>query len=253
VRAEAREERPRGSKVPARTRLYVIRRNSEEEAYALHTIDRHLETVREILTKGGEEAEKLLTHRTYGKYVRRDAHEKDEKGRPIGPVILDRKAVEHARLIAGKSVIATDDLSACPLERDELYRITGELEALFRDLKSTIEVGPLRHRRADRIKAHVMIAVMAYNLGAWMSRRTGLTIDAIRRLLANLRVQEVSLDGERFWQRTELTRKQREFFAKLGFDEPPERFVVSPATTPSLAVASGEHRPSNVAIPSRTG
>ena len=49
-----------------------------------------------------------------------------------------------------------------------------------------------------------------------------------RRLLANLRVQEVSLDGARFWQRTELTKGQRDFFAKLGFDEPPERFVTSP-------------------------
>jgi len=231
VRTEAREERRRGSKVPARQRLYVIRRNSEEEAYALHTLDRHLKAIGEALAKGGGEAEKLLSDRTYRRYVRRDARTKDAEGRPIGPVILNRKAVEHARLLAGKSVIGTDDLDACPLERDELFRITGELEALFRDLKSTIEVGPVRHRRADRIKAHVMIAIMAYNLGVWITRRAGLTIEATRRLLANLRVQEVSLDGARFWQRTELTRTQRAFFAKLGLDEPPERFVVSPTET----------------------
>lgn len=228
VCAEAREERPRGSKEPARTRLYIVRRNSEEEAYALHTIDRHLEAIRAALAKGGEEAERLLTNSTYRKYVRRDRRKKDEEGRATGPVILDAKAVDRARLCAGKSVIGTDDLEACPLERDELYRITGELESLFRDLKSGIEVGPIRHRRADRIEAHVMIAIMAYNLGVWITRRTGLTLEATRRLLANLRVQEVSLDGARFWQRTQLTQGQREFFAKLGFDEPPERFVVSP-------------------------
>jgi len=228
VRTEAREERPRGSKTPARDRLYIVRRNTDEEAFALHTLDRHIDAVSLALAKGGDHAEKLLTNSTLRRYVRRDARARDEEGRPIGRVILDRKAVDHARLIAGKSVIATDDLDACPLERDELYRITGEIEALFRDLKSKIEVGPVRHRRADRIEAHVMIGIMAYNLGAWITRRTGLTLDATRRLLANLRVQEVSLDGNRFWQRTELTKSQRDFLAKLGFDEPPERFVTSP-------------------------
>ena len=55
-----------------------------------------------------------------------------------------------------------------------------------------------------------------------------------------LRVQEVTLDGAHFWQRTELTKRQREFFAKLGFDAPPERFVTSPAAdrSPHQAVSA---------------
>ena len=70
-----------------------------------------------------------------------------------------------------------------------------------------------------------MIAVMAHNLGAWLARRSGRTIEALRHLLANLRVQEVVVGAARYWQRTELEPGQQQLFEKLGYDLPPERFV----------------------------
>lgn len=228
VVAEAIEEREKGKLDPQR--LYVVRRNAEEERYALQTLERHLAKIEAVLANGGEQAEKLLHHRTYKRYVRRDARKKDAKGRPAGPVILDRAAIEWARHTAGKSVIATDALDVAPLVADDLYRMIYDLERVFRELKSTLKVGPVRHRRADRIRGHVMVAVMAHNLGAWLASRTGRSIEAIRRLLANLRVQEVELGGARFWQRTELEPEQEELFTKLGYDPPPERFTVEMAT-----------------------
>ena len=89
------------------------------------------------------------------------------------------------------------------------------------------EVGPVRHRRADRISGHVMIAVMAYNLGAWVARKAGMTLEQLTRVFANLRVQEVQVGGTRYWERVELDKEHRAVLAALGYDEPPKRFTVS--------------------------
>lgn len=212
-----------------RERLYIIRRNELEEKFRLHTIERHLEKVEAALAKGGDEAEKLLHHPTFKKYVRRSSRQKDAKGKPRGPVILDREAVEQMKHVAGKSVIATDCLEAHPLFADDLYRITGEIELLFRDLKTGVEVGPIRHRRADRIHAHVMLAVMAYNIVTWLGRHSGHTLQGLRDLFSNLRVQEVMTAGGAYWERTELEPEQEAVFAKLGLEVPPKRFTVEVA------------------------
>lgn len=229
VRAEATEE-ARGtgkSRIPGPVRLYVIRRNAHEEAHANYRIDRHLNKVEAAIAKGGDEREKLLRHPTFRKYVRRDGRKKNANGRAAGDVILDRDAIEHARHLAGKSVIACDDTDVRPLVVDDLYRMLFDVERVFRDLKSTIDVGPIRHRKACRIEAHVMIAIMALNLGRWLSMKSGQTIEALRRMFANLRIQEVDTGGATYWQRTELEPGQRDAILKLGFDLPPRQFTAT--------------------------
>lgn len=225
VRAEATEE-AKGKK-PGSTRLYVIRRNRAEEKHALQTMRRHLEIVEKRIAAGGRKAEALLTHSTYRRYVRRDGRKRDEHGRAAGKPILDRRKVARLKRQAGKTVMATDCLEAHPLYVSDLYQLCAELEHVFRTLKSTIEVGPIRHRRADRIRAHVMIAVMAANLGTWLTRKTGKTLDALRELFANVRVQKVKTPAAEYWECVELEAAQRDLLSKLGYDQPPARFSVS--------------------------
>ena len=115
------------------------------------------------------------------------------------------------------------------------------MEHAFRELKSTIEVGPMRHRRADRIRAHVAIAVMARNLGTWLARKSGMTIEAMRRLFANVRVQEVEVGGERYWERVDLAREQLAAIGKMGYELPPKRFtarVTGPSNSGERAAES---------------
>lgn len=229
VVTEATDEINQGH--PSRKRLYIIRRNKKEQAHALHRLNAHLEKIKGILDKGSEKAaKKLLTHRTLKRYVRRDARRKDEAGRPAGRVILDREAVARARRNAGKSVIGTDVLDTDPLDADTVYRSLFDIEQVFRQLKTTIKVGPIRHRRADRIRAHVMIAVMALNLAAWLERKTGHTFEYLQDLFANYRVQQVQMGNALFWEVVELEDRQKEVLDKLGYDEPPKRFTATVAT-----------------------
>lgn len=237
VRAEATEE-AKSKTEPGPTRLYVIRRNTDEERHALRTIERHLKIVEERLAAGGKKAEELPTHPTFRRYVRRDARKKDDSGRPAGKPMLDGKKIERLRRQAGKTVMATDYVDAHPLYVHDLHQLAGELEHVFRDLKSTIQVGPIRHRRADRIRAHVMVAVMAVNLGTWLARKTGRTLDALRVLFANVRVQKVKTRSAEYWQCVELEPAQRAVIEKLGYDQPPERFTVSVPSPSNRAVDS---------------
>jgi transposase len=131
------------------------------------------------------------------------------------------------RQVAGKSVIATDFLEAHPLAEDDVFRQLFELEAIFRQLKTTIEIGPLRHRRADRIEAHVMIAIMAQNLGRWLAKRAGMSLERLQLLFRNLRVQQVQMGEATYWERVELEAEQEAVIARLGYDAPQKRFTVT--------------------------
>jgi hypothetical protein len=206
-------------------RLYVIRWNRHEEAATLHRIQRHLKHVEAEIAAGGAKAERLFESSTYRKYVRRDGRRKDANGKPSGAIRIDRAAIKRMKQRAGKSVIATDCLEAHPLAEDDLYRSLFEVEAIFKQLKSKIAMGPIRHRRADRVRAHVMVAIMAFNLGRWLERRTGLTLQRLRDTLAGLRVQLVEANGARYWERTELDPEQRLLYERLGYHLPPKRFV----------------------------
>jgi len=204
-----------------------VRRNKKEEAHTHRRIDRHVQTIEKALAEGGKEATKLLHHPTYKKYVRREARKKTANGRPAGRPILDRQAIAHMKHLAGRSVIGADCCEAHPLVADDIYRNLFAVEAIFRQLKTTIEIGPIRHRRGDRIRAHVMIAVMALNLGRWLELKTGMTLEYIKDLVHNLRVQQIQMGAALFWERTDLEPEQRELFSKLSYEIPPKRFTAS--------------------------
>jgi hypothetical protein len=207
-------------------RLYVVRRNKDEEQHTLRMIEKHLAKIEETLATGNErKREALLHHRSYKRYVRPDGRYKKGR-RPAGKVVLDRDAIRRLRLQAGKSVIATDNCAADAVEIDRIYRSLYEVERIFRRLKSTIRVGPIRHRRADRIAAHVMIAVMANNLGRWLEIKTGQTLESLQVLFDNLRVQEVKVGSYTYWQCVELEPAQRKAIRAMGYTLPPDRFTV---------------------------
>lgn len=210
-----------------RERLYVVRTNAKERRDALRRIDRHVARVDEILAKKDERrSEKLLGHPTFKKYVCRDGRKKDKKGRPAGKVRLDRVRLKELRKRAGRSVIGTDVTDRDPIDVDTVYRSLFEVERAFRRLKSTVKMGPVRHRRADRIRAHFMIAVMAYNLGRWLQHKSGRTLESLQRSFRNLRVQRVRVGKAEYWETVELTDDQETILDALGYDRPPKRFTV---------------------------
>lgn len=209
-----------------RKRLLVLRVNAKKRKEDLARIEEHLERIQEALEKGPHKADELLGHPALKRYVRRSNTKKDKNGKPAGRILLDRAAVAKARREAGKTVISSSIESKSPVEVDEVYRSLYKVESMFRQLKSGVKLGPIRHRKAERIGGHVSIAVMAYNLCAWLQYKTGLSLERLQTTLTPLRVQKVQVGKAEYWERVEMSKEQTDLFAKLGYALPPKRFTV---------------------------
>jgi len=57
------------------------------------------------------------------------------------------------------------------VERVRLYRSKDPIEKDFRDMKSVLELRPVRHRTAAKVKAHVTLCVLALAVQRWMKQR----------------------------------------------------------------------------------
>ena len=71
---------------------------------------------------------------------------------------------EQRALLTGCYVIETthQELSASEIWRQ--YMTLSQVESSFRDLKTDLGLRPIYHQNAERTKAHLFIAVLAYHL-----------------------------------------------------------------------------------------
>jgi transposase len=135
---------------------------------------------------------------------------KKEKEPRLYPLRIDWKRVRRAARYDGKHVIQTN----ADLTRDEVaraYRDLQRLECCFKHLKSAaIRVRPAFHWRDRRIRAHVLICVMALVIERMLQRRlddASVDIEAPRALeeLAAVRAAVQTIQGKTYRYRNEPT------------------------------------------------
>jgi transposase len=134
-----------------------------------------------------------------------------------------KERVARARRLAGWWVLTTDtDLPA--EEVVKLYTGLAIIERGWRELKSVLEVRPLRHRLDRRVEAHLVICVLAYLLERWLGTKVeglGLTgaraIEAFRSLTLN--EAELAGTGVRRMVVTELEEGQKGILRAAGIGE----------------------------------
>ena len=110
---------------------------------------------------------------------------------------LNESRISMERKLAGRYMIVTDtDLSV--QEVVEAYKDLWRIERSFRTIKSFIEIGPVNHRRSDRIRAHVFLCVLSFLLSRMIEKAMGdtMTIAAISDRLRELQAIPVMVkDG----------------------------------------------------------
>jgi transposase len=74
---------------------------------------------------------------------------------------VDDKALARARMLDGKLVLVTNMVDHSPQQIVERYKALADIERGFRVLKSEIEIAPVYHRKAERIRAHALICFLA--------------------------------------------------------------------------------------------
>jgi hypothetical protein len=146
-----------------------------------------------------------------------------------GRLSLDRARIAAEERLDGKYLLTTSDPSLSSEDVALGYKQLLEAERSFRDLKGTLLLRPVFHRKDDRIRAHVLICFLALVLIRVAETRTGETWRTIRAELGQIRQSHFrSSDGE-FTQTSELTARQRQLHASLAIPEPPHFGRISAA------------------------
>jgi transposase len=199
----------------------------------IERIEAELARLAEQRERAGSKAEReahrrgecaLRDHPTLSRYLRQTTS---------GRLSLDRAKIAAEERLDGKYLLTTSDLSLSAEDVALGYKQLLEAERSFRDLKGTLLLRPVFHRKDERIRAHVLICFLALVLVRLAETRTGATWRTLRAELGQIRQGHFrSTDGE-FTQTSELTARQRELHAALGIPEPPRFGRITAAAEPA--------------------
>jgi len=146
-----------------------------------------------------------------------------------GLLRVDRAAVRADANFDGKFLLRTSDESLTAADIAQGYKGLYEAERGWRDLKSTIDLRPVYHRREDRIRAHVQLQWLALLLLRVAETSVGDTWRNIRDELERLHLVTLATSEGRVAQRSELTPGHRSILRALDLPEPPRFFDFTPA------------------------
>ena len=171
-------------------------------------------------------AGKLRAHRSMGRYIRQTK---------TGRLMIDRAKIREEARLDGKYLITTSDDTLTPQDVALGYKNLLQAERGFRDLKGTILLRPVYHRKEDRIRAHVLICFLALVIIRVAELRAGDTWRNIGDQLGRIQQGHFRSTAGEFTQRTELTGDQRALLKALGVPEPPRFGQITPAAAPRQA------------------
>ena len=170
--------------------------------------------------KRGELAGQLRAKAAFARFLRTT---------PAGLLRVDRTAIRRDAHFDGKFLLRTSDESLTATDIAQGYKGLYEAERGWRDLKSTIDLRPVYHRREDRIRAHIQLQWLALLLLRVAETTVGDTWRNIRNELERLHLVTLATSDGRFAQRSELTPRQRSVLRALELPEPPRFFDFTPA------------------------
>jgi transposase len=164
-------------------------------------------------------AMELLTSGRYRRYLK-------VKG---GEVCLVTSAIRQAPRLDGKWVLITNDDTLSLEDAAVAYKSLLVIERCFRSLKrGQIHLGPMYHRLAQRIEAHVKICVLALLIQRVVEHTTGESWLPLHHELDKLQAAEFRTTTHQFFQRTEPTLELKRLFKKLEISMPNSVLAIHP-------------------------
>jgi len=134
---------------------------------------------------------------------------------------IDRAAVNREAHLDGKFLLRTSDPTLTTEDIALGYKQLLEIERGWRDMKTTLDLRPVRHRKEDRIRAHVILCWLALLLIRIAETQTNQTWRNLRDELQRMHVGSFAGPAGTSHQRTELTPAQRDILRTLEIAEPP--------------------------------
>ncbi|MGH2845659.1 MAG: IS1634 family transposase, partial [Thermoleophilaceae bacterium] len=138
-----------------------------------------------------------------------------------GLLRVDRAAVAAEAHLDGKFLLRTSDPTLSVQDIALGYKQLLQIERGWRDMKTTLDLRPVRHRKEDRIRAHIILCWLALLLIRLAETHTGQTWRNLRDELQRIHLGTFTGPAGTSRQRTELTTRQRDILRALNVPEPP--------------------------------
>jgi len=147
-----------------------------------------------------------------------------------GLLRIDQAAIKAEERLDGKYLLRCSDPKLSAEDIALGYKQLLEVERGWRDMKTTLDLRPVFHRREDRIRAHILLCWLGLLLIRIAETTTGHTWTKIRTEVERLHLGVFTGPAGTFRQRTELSQPQRAILSKLKITEPPRILDATPAT-----------------------
>jgi hypothetical protein len=149
---------------------------------------------------------------------------------PSGLLRVDRGAAKREAHPDGKWLLRTSDLTLTGEDLAAAYKQLLAVEAGWRDMKSSLGLRPVHHRREDRIRGHVQLCWLALLLLRVAENTTDQTWRNLRHELDRMALVTLATSHGSVAQRSATTPGQRTILTALDLPEPPKFFDFTPAT-----------------------
>ena len=219
-----------GGDSEARRRFVIVRnpeeakRDREKRADIVQAVQSRLDALQQLEGEPHRKAAcALRSHAVFGRYIRQTQ---------TGKLRLDKGKIRVEEHLDGKYLISTSD-DHLPTEDVVLgYKQLAEVERVFRDMKHVLELRPVRHRLADRIKAHVLLCWLGVLLVRVAETETGSTWFQIKKTLATIQLGILEFPDGVAHQSSKLTDRQKKLYKQVRVDPPPRFFSLQPGDQP---------------------
>ena len=199
---------------------FVICHNPEE-ARRDEAVREQLLTQLEQAIAGSDTLTAEERHKLHGRLSTKRGLKRFLRTTKTGLLRIDRGAVAAEAHLDGKFLLRTSDPTLSVEDIALGYKQLLEIERAWRDMKSTIDLRPVHHRKEDRIRAHVLLCWLALLLIRIAETHTGETWRNLRDELQRLHLGTFAGQAGTSRQRTELTNHQQQILRALSVEAPP--------------------------------
>jgi transposase len=147
---------------------------------------------------------------------------------PSGLLRIDNAAIKTEAHLDGKWLLRTSDLTLTGEDLAAAYKQLLEVEAGWRDMKSSLGLRPVHHRREDRIRGHIQLCWLALLLIRVAENATADTWRTLRHELDRMALVTLATGHGTVAQRSQTTTAQRTILSALELGEPPKFFDFTP-------------------------
>jgi len=159
--------------------------------------------------------------RLYGQLSAKRGYKRLIRTTKTGLLRIDRAAVKAEEQLDGKFLLRTSDPTLTVEDIALGYKQLLEIERAWRDMKTTLDLRPVHHRKEDRIRAHVLLCWLALLLIRICENQAQDTWRNLRDELERMHLGTFHGHAGTSRQRTELTAHQQAILRALGVEQPP--------------------------------